>query len=94
MERPSKEMWESWIRHPVTQFYLTDLQEIREFIKEGMATGQANYDQQGPEFKTYIGQCIGLKWAIDYARKDFDYSGRAKRTTEGEIDDGTEGTGV
>jgi hypothetical protein len=81
------------MRHPVTQFYLTDLQDTREFIKEGMATGQATYDLQGPEFRTYIGQCIGLLHAIEYARKDFEYAGKAK-AKERENEDGDQSAGI
>lgn len=71
LEKPSKDSWVNWVQHPVTQFYLSGINSTREMLKEGIAEGAA-----GENIDQYIGRCIGIRDCIDYAIKDFEWSGR------------------
>jgi len=88
LERPSKEAWESWLRSEVTQFYLTDINEVREALKETIVSGGVGFDDQ---LKGTIGVCEGLRRAIDVARHDFSYAGKE---TEGVEENELEGNSL
>lgn len=66
MERPSKDAWEVWLRSEVTQWYLTEVNEVREALKEAIVNGQAGLEDQ---LVGTIGVCEGLKRAVDTARE-------------------------
>lgn len=65
----SKEEWQNWKTNKVTQEYLYRLHLKREFLKEGLAEGQAGEKQSQDQV---IGQCQGLKDAVHYAKFEFD----------------------
>jgi len=71
VQRPSKEEWKAWVRDPITQHFLSDIQGEREYAKEGWAQGAA-----GEDAKRIMGMCQGLQRVIDYATKDFEYLGK------------------
>jgi len=83
VERPSKEAWESWLKSGITQFYLTDLQDVREWFKEELVQGKAGLDHG---LVGTIGICDGLQRAINLARSEFNYAG--KENLEGEDENG------
>lgn len=66
LERPSKDAWEVWLRSGVTQWYLTEVNEVREALKEAIVNGQAGLENQ---LVGTIGVCEGLKRAVDAARE-------------------------
>lgn len=66
LERPSKEAWDSWLRSGVTQWYLTEVNEVREALKEAIVNGQAGLENQ---LVGTIGVCEGIKRVMDTARE-------------------------
>ena len=69
----TKDEWLQWKSHKVTQEFLTRLYDQREQLKEGMADGQAGTDHESNVLiQKTIGQCMGLKDAIDYGVRNFD----------------------
>lgn len=79
LERPSKEAWESWLRSGVTQYYLTDLNEVREALKETIVQGGVGLAEQ---LQGTIGVCEGIRRALDIARHDFSYAGKPEGDNE------------
>lgn len=77
MEKPSKDMWVNWVRHPCTQFYLSGINTSREVLKEGISDGAA-----GSEVDRYIGRCMGIRDCLDYAIRDFEYAEKEKELSE------------
>lgn len=65
---PSREEWQEWKAHPVTQWYRWALGEIvasyRNDIGRGM-TLRANSDDTAQETARFIGVTMGLELAID-----------------------------
>lgn len=75
----TKEQWIDWKRHPVTQYFLSAINDKREMIKEGIAEGQA-----GLNINRDIGRAQGLKDVIRYALVEFDYTELETQTDEAE----------
>jgi hypothetical protein len=66
----TKEEWIDWkTNNKVTVEFLRRLMATREGLKEGIAEGRAEGSE---ELYKCIGQCQGLKDAIDYAIISFD----------------------
>ena len=66
----TKEMWADWKRDPVTRQFIEDLLFTRNGLKEGLVDGKTSSER---EDCIIIGQCMGLKDAIQYAMEVFNY---------------------
>lgn len=66
----TKEEWVNWKNSACTQQYLKNLHNKREDLKDGLAEGQTSTER---EDCIIIGRTQGIKDAILFAVKDFDY---------------------
>ena len=69
----SKEEWQHWISLPCTQTYLTDLFNVRDFLKEGIVMGEHSNETAR---LIDIGKCQGFRYALAYATTEFEYAGK------------------
>ena len=69
LEPPFKADYVDWKRNPVTKFFMQEIFNKREYLKEGIAEDKASSDK---EMWIAIGRTQGIKEIIDYIIEDFE----------------------